>query len=363
MADQQDVVSADVRSPGHRGIRTPSPFDTAAHAVCYTPAMPPPALPSPADLSPLEIARIIDAALAEDLSAGDITTRSVVPPEARAEGVFSAREPIVLSGIAVAAAVFARLDPRVEISADLRDSQHVASRVAIARIAGPAHAVLAGERVALNLLQRMSGVATRTRAFVEALPTGSRARITDTRKTTPGLRALERYAVRCSGGFNHRNDLGSAVLIKDNHIVVCGGVRAAVERARGTHRTARASRSKSIGWSIWKKRSQSVPMSSCSTTSTTNRPRWPLRARHGCRRDRCSKSRVVSRSNESRSSLRSAWTFCPLARSRTGRARWTSASISPCTARGRPDLAFDPPAEHALGRPPAGAQSDYRVYQ
>jgi nicotinate-nucleotide pyrophosphorylase (carboxylating) len=94
--------------------------------------------------------------------------------------------------------------------------------------------VLTGERIALNIVQRMSGVATRTRSFVDALPKDSRTRIADTRKTTPGLRAFERYAVRCGGGFNHRNDLGAGVLIKDNHIVLCGGVRAAIERARAT---------------------------------------------------------------------------------------------------------------------------------
>lgn len=189
-------------------------------------------LPSPAEISPLEVTRIIDTALAEDLSAGDVTTRTVVPPDAVAEGAFVAREPLIVCGVGVAAAVFARLDPRVEVFAERADGERVDARALIARVMGPAHAVLTGERVALNLLQRMSGVATRTRAFVDALPANSRARITDTRKTTPGLRALERYAVRCGGGHNHRNDLGAGVLIKDNHIALCGGVRAAIERAR-----------------------------------------------------------------------------------------------------------------------------------
>jgi nicotinate-nucleotide pyrophosphorylase (carboxylating) len=189
-------------------------------------------LPSPAELSPLEVSRVIETALAEDLAAGDVTTRTVVPPGAIAEGTFGAREPLVVAGVGVAAAVFARLDPRVEVAVERADGARVAAREVIARVRGPAHAVLTGERVALNLLQRMSGVATRTRAFVDALPPGSRARVTDTRKTTPGLRALERYAVRCGGGVNHRNDLGAGVLIKDNHIVLCGGVGAAVARAR-----------------------------------------------------------------------------------------------------------------------------------
>jgi nicotinate-nucleotide pyrophosphorylase (carboxylating) len=194
--------------------------------------MPLAALPSPADLSPLEVARIIDTALAEDLAAGDVTTRTVVPPGAIAEGAFVAREPLVVAGIGVAAAVFARLDPRVEVMVEHGDGSRVGPRTTVARVTGPAHPVLTGERVALNLLQRMSGVATRTRTFVDALPAGSRTRITDTRKTTPGLRALERYAVRCGGGHNHRNDLGAGVLVKDNHIALCGGVRAAIERAR-----------------------------------------------------------------------------------------------------------------------------------
>lgn len=102
----------------------------------------------------------------------------------------------------------------------------------IAHVSGPARSILMGERVALNFAQRLSGVATKTRAFVDALPKGSKTRITDTRKTTPGLRALERWAVRCGGGHNHRDDLSSAVLIKDNHIAACGGVRIAIERAR-----------------------------------------------------------------------------------------------------------------------------------
>lgn len=189
-------------------------------------------LPSPAELSPIELTRIIDTALAEDLPSGDVTTRTVVPPDTIAEGSFVGREALVVAGIGVAAAVFARLDPSITVVVMHGDGTRIASGTTIARIKGPAHPVLAGERVALNFLQRMSGVATRTRAFVDALPPGSRTRITDTRKTTPGLRALERYAVRCGGGHNHRNDLGAGVLIKDNHIALCGSVKAAIERAR-----------------------------------------------------------------------------------------------------------------------------------
>lgn len=191
-----------------------------------------PLLPSPAELSPLEVARIIDVALAEDLASGDVTTRAVVPEDAVARGRFGAREPLVVAGLGVAAAVFARVDPRVRFTAILRDGDAADAGAVAAEVEGPAHGVLTGERTALNLLQRMCGVATRTRDFVRAVPEGSATRVTDTRKTTPGLRALERYAVRMGGGHNHRNDLGAAVLIKDNHVAVCGGVRAAIERAR-----------------------------------------------------------------------------------------------------------------------------------
>jgi len=189
-------------------------------------------LPSPAELSPLELRRIVETALAEDLAAGDVTTRAVVPPDAVARGQLACREPMVLAGLGVAAYVFATLDPRITFQPLVFDGAAAAPGDVVARLEGPAHGVLTAERVALNLLQRMCGVATRTRTFVSAVPAGASTRITDTRKTTPGLRALERYAVRMGGGVNHRNDLGSAVLIKDNHVAVCGGVAAAIARAR-----------------------------------------------------------------------------------------------------------------------------------
>lgn len=189
-------------------------------------------LPSPAELSPLEVDRVVELALGEDLAAGDVTTRTVIPPDAIARGSFSAREPMVLAGLSVAARVFARVDARVIFTPGVADGALLPKGAVVATIAGPAHGVLTGERSALNLLQRMCGVATLTRRFVDALPPGSRARITDTRKTNPGLRALDRYSVRAGGGHNHRNDLSSAVLIKDNHVAVCGGVRSAIERAR-----------------------------------------------------------------------------------------------------------------------------------
>jgi nicotinate-nucleotide pyrophosphorylase (carboxylating) len=187
---------------------------------------------SPAEISPVELTRIIETALVEDLASGDVTTRSVIPPDAVAHGTFAAREALVVCGMPVVRAVFARLDPGVEITVSCAEGARAGKGDVVAQIQGSAHAVLTGERVALNLLQRMCGVATRTRTFVDALPAGSRTHICDTRKTTPGLRALERYAVRCGGGISHRDNLGAGVLIKDNHIVVCGGVRAAIERAR-----------------------------------------------------------------------------------------------------------------------------------
>lgn len=187
---------------------------------------------SPADLSPIELERIVTTALAEDLASGDVTTRTVVPPDAVARGAFVAREPMTLAGISVAAYVFQRIDPTVKFEVTHRDGEVLPAKTTVATVEGSGHGVLTAERVALNLLQRMCGTATRTRQFVAAVPEGCRTRITDTRKTTPGLRALERYAVRMGGGHNHRNDLGSAVLIKDNHVAICGGVTAAITRAR-----------------------------------------------------------------------------------------------------------------------------------
>lgn len=176
------------------------------------------------------ISAIIETALAEDLASGDVTGRATVSPEARARAHMVAKADVVVAGLEVAEAVFRAVEPAVEFTAYVRDGARVATGVEIARIDGPAPALLAAERTALNLLQRMSGVATLTRAFVDAA--GGRCRITDTRKTMPGLRALDRYAVRCGGGHNHRNDLGAAVLIKENHVRAAGGITAAIERAR-----------------------------------------------------------------------------------------------------------------------------------
>jgi nicotinate-nucleotide pyrophosphorylase (carboxylating) len=178
------------------------------------------------------IARAVADALAEDLGlAGDITTNATIPAAARARAVFAARKPGVISGLAVAAHTFAALDPGIRFESLVADSAAVATGTAVARVSGSARAILTGERVALNFMGRMSGIATLTRLYVDAVK-GTRAAIVDTRKTTPGLRAFEKYAVRCGGGFNHRVGLFDAILIKDNHIVAAGGIGQAITAAR-----------------------------------------------------------------------------------------------------------------------------------
>jgi nicotinate-nucleotide pyrophosphorylase (carboxylating) len=176
--------------------------------------------------------RIIDFALEEDLASGDLTTEACVPADVEAVAHAVARDPRVACGGQVFARVFTRIDPSLEVSARVDEGAEVGRGAVLWSVRGKARFILMGERVALNLVQRMCGVATMARHYVAAVPEGCKARITDTRKTTPGLRAFERYAVRTGGANNHRDNLGSAVLIKDNHIAACGGVRAAIERAR-----------------------------------------------------------------------------------------------------------------------------------
>jgi nicotinate-nucleotide pyrophosphorylase (carboxylating) len=178
------------------------------------------------------VRELVTRALIEDLGRGDVTTDATVPPDLMGSAVLVAREPLVVSGLDVFSLVYAEVDPKVAIERRSEDGQRLERGAIGARVTGPAASILKGERVALNFIQRMSGVATKTRQFVDALPAGSKVRIVDTRKTTPGLRALERYGVRCGGGHNHRDDLSSAVLIKDNHIAAAGGVTIAIERAR-----------------------------------------------------------------------------------------------------------------------------------
>jgi nicotinate-nucleotide pyrophosphorylase (carboxylating) len=177
------------------------------------------------------IDRIIDTALAEDIHTGDITTLALLPKARRMRARLVAKEPMVLAGLAVAARVFARLDPSARFDADFADADRLQVGDVIARIEGDAASLLQGERVALNLLQRMCGIATQTAAFVKEIA-GSGARVVDTRKTTPGLRVLEKYAVRVGGGTNHRTGLYDGVLIKENHIAAAGGILEAVRRAR-----------------------------------------------------------------------------------------------------------------------------------
>lgn len=173
----------------------------------------------------------IAAFLQEDLGRGDITTQSTVTRNAQARGRFLAKEAMTVCGLEAAEAVFSTLDAQQQIEAFVSDGDEVEAGKTIARTQGFADVLLGGERVALNLIQRMSGIATLTRQFVKAIE-GTRARIVDTRKTTPGLRMLEKYAVGVGGGRNHRFGLDDGVLIKDNHIALAGGVAAAIERAR-----------------------------------------------------------------------------------------------------------------------------------
>jgi nicotinate-nucleotide pyrophosphorylase (carboxylating) len=175
----------------------------------------------------------VGAFLAEDLGRGDITTQATVTRNARARGRFLAKEPMVVAGLEAAEAVFSTLDAQQQIEAFASDGEEVEAGKVIARTSGFADVLLAGERVALNLMQRLSGIATLTRRYVRAIE-GTNAQIVDTRKTTPGLRMLEKYAVAAGGARNHRFGLDDGVLIKDNHIALSGGVAAAVERARET---------------------------------------------------------------------------------------------------------------------------------
>ncbi|MDR0862383.1 MAG: carboxylating nicotinate-nucleotide diphosphorylase [Oscillospiraceae bacterium] len=171
------------------------------------------------------------AALAEDIGTGDVTTTCCVPEDARSRGVFRAKESGVICGIGLIARVYALVSADVAVKPLVADGAHVAKGDIIAEIEGASRAVLTGERVALNVLQRLSGIATRTAQAV-ATVSGTRARIADTRKTTPGMRVLEKYAVRCGGGSNHRFGLSDGILIKDNHIAAAGGITNAVNAAR-----------------------------------------------------------------------------------------------------------------------------------
>ncbi len=194
-----------------------------------------PAAPAPAylpELPRLFVDRAVEAALFEDLGrAGDITAQATLPPEARAVAAFVARKPGVSAGIDFARRAMAMMDPAIRFSTLIPDGTRLQPGDVIARVEGSARAVLSGERVALNFLGHLSGVASATRMFADKVA-HTKAKIVCTRKTTPGLRAFEKYAVKCGGGANHRFGLDDAILIKDNHIAVCGSVAEAIRRAR-----------------------------------------------------------------------------------------------------------------------------------
>jgi nicotinate-nucleotide pyrophosphorylase (carboxylating) len=188
--------------------------------------------PSLTPLPDLLLTPLVEAALREDLGrAGDITTDAIVPPDAVWTATFNARQPGILAGIDLARLAFALFDPRVAFVADRKDGDRLAPGDRIASVSGPARSLLSAERVALNFMCHLSGIASETDKLVQAAKP-HKARICDTRKTTPGLRAVEKYAVRAGGGCNHRFGLDDAILIKDNHLATAGGVAAAVERAR-----------------------------------------------------------------------------------------------------------------------------------
>jgi len=183
-------------------------------------------------LSPFAIEEAVDRALAEDLGrAGDVTSIATVPAGLSGRAVVATRQAGVIAGLPLVEASLRRLDPEVRLAAKSRDGAAVDAGAVLMSVEGDARALFGAERVALNFLGHMSGVATATAAFVRLI-SGTRARVCCTRKTMPGLRALEKYAVRCGGGFNHRFGLDDAILIKDNHIAVAGGIRAALARAR-----------------------------------------------------------------------------------------------------------------------------------
>jgi len=186
-----------------------------------------------AELPDAIVREIVARALAEDVGSGDITTLATVDEAARSQAEIVAKEKGLIAGLSVARATFRALDPEVSFQADSSDGQRVIEGQAVASLAGRTRAILTAERVALNFLQRMSGIATLTARYVSAVE-GTKARICDTRKTAPGLRVLDKYAVRMGGGWNHRTGLFDGVLVKDNHIRVAGGIAEAVKRARAS---------------------------------------------------------------------------------------------------------------------------------
>jgi len=180
-----------------------------------------------------QIKKLIEHALAEDIGPGDITTEATIPESSVSSAVMLAKQELVLAGLDVSLEVFNHLDPAVQFKAYAKDGQKMHAGTEIARLSGSTRALLMGERVALNILQHMSGIATLTAKYVEKLK-GTKTVVLDTRKTLPGLRQLEKYAVRMGGGQNHRFGLYDAVLIKDNHIKAAGSITEAVRKIRGS---------------------------------------------------------------------------------------------------------------------------------
>jgi nicotinate-nucleotide pyrophosphorylase (carboxylating) len=199
------------------------PFSARRHLVCV-------------ELATAEIQRAVRAALAEDIGSGDATTLATVPAGAKSVALMRAREPLVVAGIQFAEMAFRELSPNLQIEKNARDERRVQAGGTLLKISGPSRAILSAERVALNFVQRLSGVATLTAQFVDAVR-GTRTQILDTRKTTPGWRRFEKYAVACGGGINHRIGLFDMILIKDNHLAALrnekpNAIAAAVVRAR-----------------------------------------------------------------------------------------------------------------------------------
>lgn len=178
-----------------------------------------------------ELDAVIEVALKEDMPRGDITSENIIPPDSESEAIILAKEQGILAGIKVAGSVFGKIDPSIRFKNVFEDGQIFKKGDILARLKGNSISILKGERTALNFLQRMSGIATTTWKFVRVLE-GTHTKILDTRKTTPGLRFLEKYAVRMGGGVNHRFNLSDMVLIKDNHLKLVGGIQEAVRRAK-----------------------------------------------------------------------------------------------------------------------------------
>ena len=209
---------------------------------------------------------LIDLALDEDAGLGDLTSRAIFAPGHRSRAHIGAGEELVVCGIEVAARVFARVDPALKVTLSARDGDRVRKGRRLLAVSGATEAVLTAERTALNFIQHLSGIASLSRRFADAVA-GTGVRIVDTRKTTPGFRALDKYAVRCGGCHNHRSSLGEHVLIKDNHIAAAGSIARAVAKSPGSRAASCAHRDRSKdtrGGALG--RSRRVLMLFCSTT-------------------------------------------------------------------------------------------------